>query len=104
MNEAQFKELIKQLETLSKLITVSVLKDKTPTERIALLLDFGLKQSVIADLLGTKPNIVSAVKSNLEKAKKKGKGKTQRKRRMEEKGAEESGTNQPSVSRNIEQS
>lgn len=102
--EEPVKLLATRLDTLNRLIVVNTLRDKSPTERIAILLDFGLKQKVIADLLGTKPNIVSATKSNIEKAKK---GKKRRKRKaksktaVKEKGAGESATNQPSASSDI---
>ena len=105
----RFDTLISHLEVLNNLIALNLVKDKkTPTERIGLLLGSGLKQSVIADLLWTKQNIVGAVKSNLEKQRRGRRIRRQRaakkprtKPAVGEKGAEESATNQPSVSSDI---
>jgi hypothetical protein len=98
------------LEVLCNLIALDVVKDKKmENEKIGMLLSSGLKQTVIADLLWTKPNIVSAVKSNLETARKKkrtkGKGKGKRKARSKPavaKGAEQPATTtQPSAPSDI---
>jgi len=101
---SRLDRLISHLEVLNNLIALDVVKDKKlENEKIRMLLSSGLKQSVIADLLWTKQNIVSAVKSKLEKAKKKGrrKKKARSKRAVAEKGAEEPATNQSSASSDI---
>lgn len=75
------KELFKKLDTLAKKIDVlttvtaaGAFHDKQLTESIAILLGLGLESSEIARILGTKPNIVRAIKSQLAKKKpKKGK-------------------------------
>jgi hypothetical protein len=99
------KELIKRLDTLnshlevlSNLIALDVVKDrKKENERIGMLLSSGLKQSVIADLLWTKPNIVGAVKSNLERARKKKRTKGKGKRKARRKPTVAEGAEQPAT-------
>jgi predicted metallo-beta-lactamase superfamily hydrolase len=76
MSNEQLDKIIDELNTVAKLIAVNVLKDKSPTEKISTLLDFGFETKTIANLLGTKENIVRAVKSKLAKAEKKTKSKT----------------------------
>jgi len=75
-SEEQLDKIINELNTVAKLIAVNVLKDKSPTEKISTLLDFGFETKTIANLLGTKENIIRAVKSKLAKAEKKTKTKT----------------------------
>jgi len=76
MSNEQLDRIIDELNTIAKLIAVNVLKDKSPTEKISTLLDFGFETKTIASLLGTKENFVRAVKSKLAKAEKKTKTKT----------------------------
>ncbi len=71
MSEEQLEKIIDELEALTKLLAINVLKDKSQTERISLLDEFGFESKVIANLLGTKDNIVRATKSNVAKSAKK---------------------------------
>jgi predicted metallo-beta-lactamase superfamily hydrolase len=70
MSEEHLDKIIDELNTISKLIAVNVLKDKSLTEKISILLDFGFETNTIANLLGTKENIVRSVKSRVAKAEK----------------------------------
>jgi len=71
MSEEQLDKIISELETLTKLLAINVLKDKSQTERISLLDEFGFGNKAIANLLGTKDNIVRATKSRVAKSTKK---------------------------------
>ena len=73
MSAEQLDKIIEELEALTKLLAVNVLKDKSPTEKIGTLLEFGFETKTIAKLLGTKENIVRATKSNIAKSAKKSK-------------------------------
>jgi hypothetical protein len=68
------KELLKKLDALAKKLDVlttvtaaGAFQGKQLTESIAVLLGLGLEPSEIARILGTKPNIVRAIKSQLAK-------------------------------------
>lgn len=65
-----------QLETLIRLVAMTVVADKpTLREQIGLLSRAGLQPKWIADLLGTTPNTVSVELSKLRKASGRNKGK-----------------------------
>ena len=69
MSEDQISDLIKELHTISKLLAINVLAEKSQTDRVSTLIDFGFESKDIADLLGMKSNVVSAFKSRLESRK-----------------------------------
>ena len=71
MSSEQFDKLIFELQTLTKLLAISVLKDKNQTERVSLLADYGFENKEIANLLGISDDNVRAVKSNIAKSLKK---------------------------------
>jgi hypothetical protein len=75
MSKEQLDRIVDELNTIAKLIAVSVLKDKGPTEKINALLDFGFETKTIASLLGVKENYVRSEKSKHSKADKKTKTK-----------------------------
>jgi len=53
------KELLKKMDTVIKLLTISSLKDETQLQKIKILNSAGLPPKNIADLLGTSSNTVS---------------------------------------------
>lgn len=53
------KELLKKIDTIIKLLTISSLKDETQLQKIKVLNSAGLPPKDIADLLGTSSNTVS---------------------------------------------
>jgi len=71
MSEQQLDKIISELQTLTKLLAINVLKDKNQTERVSLLDEFGFENKAMANLLGTKDNIVRATKSKIAKSSKK---------------------------------
>jgi len=84
------KELLDKLDTLAKKIDVlatvtaaGAFQGKQLTESIAVLLGSGLEPSEIARVLGTKPNIVRAIKSQLAKKTKKKKSRRQTEKEKE---------------------
>jgi len=71
-------ELLKKLDVLAEKIDVltiitaaGVFRDEPMTESIASLLDLGLETRQIAKILGTTPNSIRAIKSQLAKKTKK---------------------------------
>lgn len=87
------RELLKKLDTVAKKIDVlttvtaaGAFESKQLTESIAILLGFGLEPSEIAGILGTKPNIVRAIKSRRAKKTKerKPRRKTEKKKKSEQ--------------------
>lgn len=84
------RELLKKLDSLAKKIDVlttvtaaGAFQGKQLTESISVLLNFGLEPSEIARILGTKPNIVRAIKSHLTKKIKEGKPRRQTEKEVE---------------------
>jgi regulator of replication initiation timing len=80
------RELFEKLDSLAKKIDVlttvtaaGAFQGKQLTESIAVLLSLGLEPSEIARILGTKPNIVRAIKSQITKKTKEKKQKPQTK-------------------------
>lgn len=92
--DKESKELLKKLDVLAEKIDIltmvtaaSVFQGKPLTESTSFLLNLGLKPKEIAVILGTKPNIVRAIKSQLaKKSKKKRKQKRQPKKDEEKVG------------------
>ena len=85
MSTEQLDKLICELQTLTKLLAINVLKEKSQTERVSLLLEFGFENKEIANLLGIKYNIVTATKSNLAKSRKPEEDKTKETKQKPEK-------------------
>jgi len=69
--------LAKKIDVLTTVTAAGAFQGKQLTESIAILLGLGLEPSEIARILGTKPNIVRAIKSQLGKKTKKRKPKPQ---------------------------
>ena len=69
MNADQIDRLIAELHTISKLLALNVLAEKSQTDRVSVLMDFGFDNKEIADLLAMKSNVVSAFKSRIESRK-----------------------------------
>ncbi|MCK4482205.1 hypothetical protein KAU55_03190 [Candidatus Bathyarchaeota archaeon] len=59
--------LAEKLDVLTTVTAAGAFQGKQLTESIAILLGLGLEPSKIARILGTKPNIVRAIKSQLTK-------------------------------------
>ena len=69
--------LAKKIDVLTTVTAAGAFQGKQLTESIAILLGLGLESSEIARILGTKPNIVRAIKSQLSKKTKEKKPKIQ---------------------------
>ena len=69
MNDKIFESIDRRLEQLVKLSALNVGKDSTLTERITLLYKVGFGPTEIADILGTKANVVNV---RLSEARKRG--------------------------------
>jgi hypothetical protein len=69
--------LAKKMDVLTTVTAAGAFQGKQLTESIAILLGLGLEPSEIAKILGTKPNIVRAIKSQLSKKTKEKKPKSQ---------------------------
>lgn len=67
INNKQFKELSKKLDTLIKLTAINALRDKNLTDQVEILSVIGLQPKEIAIILGTDPSTVSTLKSRLKK-------------------------------------
>ncbi len=67
--------LIEKVDILIKVTAASVFQGKQLTESVSTLLNIGLETREIAKILGTKPNIIRAIKSKSTK-----KPKTEKKR------------------------
>lgn len=83
-------ELLKKLDILAQKIDVlttvtaaGAFQGKQLTDSIAILLGLGLEPSEIARILGTKANIVRAIKSQLSKKTKEKKSKRQSEKQIE---------------------
>jgi hypothetical protein len=59
--------LAKKIDVLTTVTAAGAFQGKQLTESISILLGLGLEPSEIAKILGTKPNIVRAIKSQLGK-------------------------------------
>ena len=62
MEKKQFKEIIKRLDLIAKLISLSLVKgEKTLTEKVKVLDASGFKPKEIATLLDKKPNHIHQI-------------------------------------------
>lgn len=57
--------LIKKVDILTKVTAASVFQGKQLTESVSVLLNLGFESKEIAKILGTKSNIVRAIKSQM---------------------------------------
>jgi hypothetical protein len=71
INEKQFGELSRKLDTLIKVTAASIFKDKPISDGILFLSDLGMQPSEIAKVLGTTPAYVNKVRYEARKHKKK---------------------------------
>lgn len=72
MNNDQFTEISKKLDTLSRLLALSLVAEKKQQDQIMLLGNVGLQPKEIADILDTTPNTVRVTLSTMRKNKRKG--------------------------------
>ena len=76
MNGPKEEEILQELRRISKLLVLTVTKEQTQKDRIALLSSIGFQPKEIADLLGTTPGTVSVTLSIMKKKGRGGKGET----------------------------
>lgn len=67
MDDKQFKEFSNKLDTITRLLSFDLIKDKAVMEQIEILTKAGLPVSEIATLLGKKENQVYVTQTNLRK-------------------------------------
>lgn len=72
MNEDILKSIDKRLESITKLIAINAIKDKSLNEQIDLLSNVHLEVNEIAAILGKSPNNISVRLHMKKKSKKKG--------------------------------
>jgi DNA-binding NarL/FixJ family response regulator len=66
MSEQEEKEILKELQRISRLLVIIAIKDQTQLqEKIAVLSKVGFENKDIADFCGTSPNAVRAALSNI---------------------------------------
>ena len=75
MEDKQFKEFSNKLDTITRLLSFDLIKDKPVMEQIGILTKSGLPVSEIAALLGKKENQVYVTQTNLRKKWKQGEDK-----------------------------
>lgn len=73
--------LAKKIDVLTTVTAAGAFQGKQLTDSISVLLELGLEPSEIARILGTKPNIVRAIKSQLTKKTKQKKSKDKLRKR-----------------------
>ena len=78
------EEVIRRLDALIRLTAITMFKDKSQKEKIAILNLAGLTPKEIADFLDTTSNTVSVALSSMKKDKDKGKSSKRAKRTPEE--------------------
>ena len=61
MNESKENEILQELQRISKLLALMVTREMIQSERIEFFSNIGFRPKEIADLIGTKSNIVRAV-------------------------------------------
>lgn len=61
------EEIIKRLDTVIKLLTLSSMKEETQIQKISLLSNAGFAPKEIADIIGTTPNTVRVALSKSKK-------------------------------------
>jgi|GEM_PF-545494 len=75
IDEKQFKEITSKMDLIVRLLALNIVKDlKVQKDKIMTLSSFGFGPSEIAKLLGTTPNTVSVVLSEVKKKTKKEEG------------------------------
>ena len=67
MDEKQFNEIVKRLDSLIRVVAISNMRDLTSTAKIALLNQAGFAPKEIADILGTTQNVVNVRLSEMRK-------------------------------------
>ncbi|MFN2588700.1 MAG: helix-turn-helix transcriptional regulator [Actinomycetota bacterium] len=67
MVEVNEKAVLKKLDQLVRLMSLSLVEGKKQADQIALLSKSGFQPKEIADLLGTTPNTVRVALSNMRK-------------------------------------
>jgi hypothetical protein len=85
---AKLDMLAEKIDVLTTVTAAAAFQGKQLTDSTAVLLGLGLEPSEIARILGTKPNIVRAIKSQLVKKtkEKKPRGQTEKKEQEGEQG------------------
>jgi len=63
----QFDDVLSELRKIARLMTLSITKDLSQREQIALLSGAGLQPKEIAELIGTTRNTVSVTLAHLKK-------------------------------------
>ena len=77
MDESKEKEILQELQRISKLLALTVTRElKQQQEKVKLLSDVGFRPIEIANITGIEANQVSAVLSNIKKKTQTGKGKS----------------------------
>lgn len=74
MDEKQFKEFSNKLDTITRLLSFDLIKDKPVIEQVGLLIKAGLPVPEIAKLLGKTENQIYVTQTNLRKKWKKEQG------------------------------
>jgi len=71
MNEEQFEQLTRKLDTLIKLVAGNLLKDaESKTEKVGILDNLGIATKEIASLVGTTDGSVETMKKRVRKKRK----------------------------------
>ena len=77
MNESREKEILQELQRISKLLALTITRElKQQQEKVELLSGVGFRPVEIANITGIEANQVSAVLSNIKKKAQTGKGKS----------------------------
>ena len=76
MNESKENEILQELQRISRLLALTLTRELKQQDKVELLSSIGFRPIEIASLTGIKPNIVSAVLSNIKKKAQTGKDKT----------------------------
>ena len=68
MNESRGKEILQELQRISKLLALTIIRElKLQQEKVELLSSVGFRPKEIANITGIEANQVSAVLSNIKK-------------------------------------
>jgi len=76
MDESKGKEILQELQRISKLLALTVTREIKQREKIELLSGIGFQPKEIANLIGTTPGTVSVTLVDIRKKAQTGKGKT----------------------------
>ena len=74
MDDKQFKEFSNKLDTITRLLSFDLIKDKPVMEQVGILIKAGLPVSEIAKLLGKTENQIYVTQTTLRKKWKKEQG------------------------------